>query len=255
MTRPATPVTFEGFVEEARADPRVVALFVYGSRGKGRPTAHSDHDFGLIVAEPAVDAWRARLAALDPAVFDGRVFSMAAFEAWAAWDGPERWVRYALEGAPVLFDRSGQIRGLIEAKARVPPAEREAFIDQSLDHFINQVYRCAKCRRDGDRFAARLEAIQAIAPLLDALFALDGGRMRPYAKYLTWELGARPPGALPFPAADFLARLERLLAGDDLAALQELLGALKPNCPALGHDAVFDAWGEALPWMLGFRPS
>jgi hypothetical protein len=34
------------------------------------------------------------------------------------------------------------------------------------------------------------------APLLDALFALNGGRLRPYYKYLTWELTTPPVGAL-----------------------------------------------------------
>lgn len=252
MTGHAVSAAFEEFVAEARADPATVALFLYGSRGKGRPTAQSDHDFGLIVSDAAVAGWSARVAALNHAVFDGRVFSLAEFETWAGWDGRERWVRYALEGAPVLFDRSGRIQGMIEAKARVPPHAAQAFIDQSLDHFINQVYRCAKCHRDGDAFAGRLEAVEAITPLLDALFALDGGRMRPYAKHLAWELQTRPPATLPFPATDLLARLERLLGGADLEPLQELLAEVEPACRSLGHGAVFDAWGEALARMVGY---
>ncbi|HEY5071386.1 MAG TPA: hypothetical protein VII63_05080 [Caulobacteraceae bacterium] len=244
---------FERFVSEARGDPRVLALFVYGSQAKGRATAHSDYDFGLIVVDAAASDWTSRLEALDNSQFDGRLFSFAAFEAWADWNSPQRWVRYAMDGARLAFDRTGKVQGLIDAKARIPPAEIEAFVDQSLDHFVNQVYRCAKCRRDGDLRAARLEAVEAVAPLLDAVFGLDDGRLRPYPKHLAWELEARPPAAMPFPAEAFLAMLDRLFAGADLEMLQEMLAALEPIGRAAGHAAVFDAWGEALPWMLSFR--
>jgi hypothetical protein len=244
---------FDDLLREAETDPLVLAMILYGSQASGLATDGSDYDFVMIVEALAETAWSARLDALDRGELDGRVLTSAAFESWADWNGPQRWLRYALTSATVLLDRTGEAQALIDAKTSVPQAERAKFIDASLDHFVNQVYRCAKCRRDGDALAAKLEAVAAIEPLLDAIFALDGGRVRPYAKYLSRDLVTRPPASLPMTPADFVANLERILAGDDLPALQALLAAIASVARAAGHADVLDAWGETLDWTLAAR--
>jgi predicted nucleotidyltransferase len=246
---------FECLIAEATADPDILAVFLYGSRASGQATIHSDHDFGLIVVDEAVSAWTARLKSFDQAEFDGRVFTLGGFEAWADWSGPERWVRYALVDAKLLVDKTGNLRDLIESKSIVPAVEARRYIDARLDHLINQTYRCAKCHRDGNNLAARLEAAEAIPPLLDAVFALDGGRVRPYAKYLALELETRPPASLPVSTQLFLESLDQLLLGSSLEVLQKLVAGLEPICRVAGHGAVFDAWGDVLPWMPRFKPS
>lgn len=141
------------------------------------------------------------------------------------------------------------------------PASRHGRIGAALSdgfatrHLINQTYRCAKCLRDGNRFGARLEAAEAIQPLLDAVFALDGGRVRPYAKYLAFELETRPPASLPVGPHLFLQRLDQLLSDSSLEVLQKPVAGLEPICRAAGHGTVFDAWGDARPWMLQYTPS
>lgn len=154
-----------------------------------------------------------------------------------------------------MVDKTGEVQSLIDDKGRVPIAENLVFIDASLDHFINQVYRVAKCRRDGDGFAARIEAARALEPLLDGVFALDGGRLRPFAKYLAWELRAHPLAKLPWAPEAFTALLLRVLSVADLAALQELLAGIERLARASGHDAVFEAWGQSLDWMRAFQPA
>ncbi|HEV2365205.1 MAG TPA: hypothetical protein VGS12_13520 [Caulobacteraceae bacterium] len=205
----------------------------------------------MVVAGAALDEWRRRVAALDGAVFDGRALTLADFQDWAEWEGTERWVRYALEDAKVLIDRVGHLATMTAAKARVPPGKATAFVAASLDHFVNQVYRCAKCVRDGDPFAGRLEAVEAVNPLLDALFALDAGRARPYAKHLRWEIENRPPAGLPLTGAELLDLLTGVLSPSPLAALQVLVRRLEPHFRASGHGAVLDAWGATLPWIRG----
>ncbi len=246
--------SFERLVVEAQADPQVVALVLYGSQASGLATVRSDYDFAVIVADAVEREWVTRLEGPDRTGLDGRAFTQAGFDAWADWNGPLRWIRYALAGAKVVFDRSGRIGSILEANADVPRVGRAAFIDARLDHFVNQIYRCAKCRRDGDALAARIEAVAAIEPLLNVLFALDDGRIRPYAKYLTRELMQRPPASLRMAPATLIAHLERILAGSDLPALQALLAAIAPVARVAGHAAVLDAWGEALDWMLTAKP-
>lgn len=243
---------FSALRARAEADPSVLGLWLGGSRGKGRATDASDHDCGLVVADEALDAWRGHCAALAAHGVDAMVFGHAGFAAYAAWGGPQAWDRYSFVGVKALIDRTGDIQALIDDKARIPPAAVEAFVAAALDHFVNQVYRALKCRRDGDGLASRLEAAQAPQPFLEVLFALDGGRLRPYPKYLAWELARRPLAASPWSDAQLRDLLAETLGETPVAALQAMLVGVEHLARAHGHGAVLDAWGEALPWMLAW---
>jgi hypothetical protein len=107
--------------------------------------------------------------------------------------------------------------------------------------------------RDQDPVAARLEGAQACPPLLDAIFAFDGGRLTPYGKYLSWELLNHPLGASPWDAEDLIAMLLGLLDGEG-PACREAFATVERWFRARGHAAVFDAWGEALAWMSSPDP-
>ncbi|HEX7757913.1 MAG TPA: nucleotidyltransferase domain-containing protein [Caulobacteraceae bacterium] len=244
---------FAAVLARARADEAVLGLWLGGSRGKGRPTVHSDYDFGLVVSDAGLPAWREQIATL-PRGLDAALFTRPAFAAYAAWGGPQAWDRYSFVGIKALVDRPGGIQALIDDKACIPPDAVSPFIDASLDHFVNQVYRALKCRRDGDLLASRLEAAQAPQPALDALFALNGSRLRPYAKYLAWELETRPLAASPWASDALQALLLDVLSLDPVPALQALLHGLEPLARNAGHGAVLDAWGPALPWMTTWRP-
>jgi hypothetical protein len=114
------------------------------------------------------------------------------------------------------------------------PAEAEDFACEQLDGYINFVYRAAKNSRDGRPDLARLEEIEAAPWFLETLFALHG-RVRPYNKYLRWELDTHP---LPAPwTADFLINtlIERPSA---------LFTDLEPLARDRGLADVVDGWDD-----------
>lgn len=230
----------------AEAEADVLAFWLTGSRGKGRETGASDYDCVLIVREEVFEDWLARHAGRGRGATDCTVMTLEGLRAHAAWGGPDAWDRYSYAHVPVLVDRTdGLCQQLIDEKARVPPAEITGFIDRSLDHYLNQTYRALKCLRDGLPSAAQLEAAEGIAPLLDALFALDGGRLRPFYKYLAWELADHPLAAgqaLALKAPSLLEPRPRTLRG--------LLVEAERLFRAADHGAVFDGWGSDLAWML-----
>ena len=216
-------------------------LWLGGSRGAGIETEHSDWDVRLLTATDAKSRY-----APSSDLRDIRAFDLAELEAYAAWGGPQAWDRYSFTPIQVLIDRDPRLRPILNAKARIPPGAASAFIDARLDHALNQLYRAAKARRDGDDLTARLEMAGGVEPLLDAIFALDGGRLRPYPKYLPWELAQRP-----LPCRDLLGRLRGMLDGD-LASMQSLAGdAVAAACGA-GLSAAPDGWDETLDWMTTF---
>jgi hypothetical protein len=241
-------------LKRAREDPAIVAFWLGGSRGMGRATEHSDYDCQVMLDDAAPEALRREIVAFAQPGLDLGVLTLSEFEGYAAWGSAEAWARYGHAHLRAIIDKTGRAQPLIDSKSCVPPEALARFIDASLDHLLNQLYRGLKCLRDGDPVASRLEAAQAVAPFLDAVFALHGGRLRPYYKYLVWELATFPLELLPFDGRTVPVRLERVLGPDAAFELQSLVSATHGMFREAGHGGAFDAWDEAMDWMLTWRP-
>jgi hypothetical protein len=257
---PITPAeVYAALLARAEQDPNVLAFWLGGSRGMGRPTEHSDYDCALIVADQAIDALRTEFGIEGVAQMDWRpgvdllLMTMGQLEHAAAWGSDQMGHRYAFAHLRAMIDKTGEAQPLIDAKARVPHEAVAGFIEGSLDYLINQLYRALKCLRDGDAPASRLEAAEAVKPYLDAVFALHGGRLRPYYKYLAWELETYPLDQLAFAPQELLDRLAAVLGEQAGLALRDLVAATLPAFRSAGFTASVAGWGEAMDWMLAWR--
>ncbi|GLY07060.1 nucleotidyltransferase domain-containing protein [Actinoplanes sp. NBRC 101535] len=177
---------YEGLLRRCEADPMVAGLILSGSRARDMATDHSDIDVYVVVHEHTSRWESVHSAALDAAVLT--VDQLA--------DTSDRWQRYSYRGARVLLDRlGGRIAALVRAQAALTPAEADTMVREQLDGYVNFVYRAAKSRRDGRDDLARLDDYEAGPWLLWTIFAMYG-RIRPYNKFLRWELEHHP---LPEP--------------------------------------------------------
>ena len=61
-----------------------------------------------------------------------------------------------------------------------------------------------------------------------------------------------PLKRLPWAPERFLQMLMQVLATAGAAVLQELLRETERLFRAEGYGAEFDAWGQGVPWMLGY---
>ncbi|XVV14434.1 hypothetical protein ACQP2X_08845 [Actinoplanes sp. CA-131856] len=209
----------------AAADPNVRGVILTGSRARGMETARSDHDVTVVVAVQD-RAWRhdVRTDELDEVV--GTVDALA--------DTSVHWNRYSYRGARVLLDRlDGGIAELVTRQATFSADEARVHARDHLDSYINQLYRCVKSRRDGFGAAAGLDEMESLPWMLETVFALHG-RLRPYNKYLGWELENFP---LPEPWNTVL-RPDRV-GGAALRLFPEV-EALARRC---GHGEEIDSWG------------
>jgi hypothetical protein len=212
-------------LDRARADPGVLGLILSGSQARGAATAHSDFDVYVIVPDRDGSWVRERNTEVDIAVL-----TLADLG-----DVSDRWQRYSYRGAVVLLDRlGGRIAELVERQATLTPAESAAMVPEELDGYLNFIYRAAKSRRDGHPDLARLDELEAGPWFLWTLFALYG-RVRPYNKFLRWELDTYP---LPAPWT----------AGHLIPALADrpsrLFAELEPVVRAKGFGAVIDSWDD-----------
>ena len=216
---------FDDLVARATVDSRVRGLVLTGSHARGLATAHSDHDVVIVVDREGDWPYR-RTPELDEIPYT--VPGLA--------DTSLLWQRYAFRGARVLLDRlDGRVAELVARQAAPTEQEATRWAREGLDGYVNFLYRAAKSRRDGEPLAARLDEMESISWLLTAVFAMHG-RLRPYNKYLRWELETFP---LPAP---WDPTLPGRLAADPAGLFADVC-ALARRC---GHGDVLDEWGDDL---------
>ncbi len=123
---------------------------------------------------------------------------------------------------------------------------------EQLDGYINYLYRSLKCHRGNDLMAARLEAAFSIPYFLDVIFALHDRRLRPYYKYLEWELTTFPLKKFPMKPKQILNVISKILDDADIKMQQKLLKISEEVFGREGYGKAFDSWGEDLYWMKNY---
>jgi hypothetical protein len=232
----------------ARRDPNVVGLFLGGSRGKGVATEHSDYDVYVIV-DKKVGEYRRRFPLRhgdDPEVI---VLSVAEFRRHAAVGSELEWNRYTFAHVRAELDKTGEIQQLLDEKGSLPKDAARRMAAEALDGYINQYYRAAKNFRDGNEQAGRLDAAESVPYFLVTLFALHE-RVRPYNKYLRWELEEHPLPGDEWGAARLLPLLDAVVAGD-LEAQRQLFHDVERLARERGQGDVVDGWGADLTLLRG----
>ncbi|MFR9723713.1 hypothetical protein ACL02R_10140 [Streptomyces sp. MS19] len=242
----ATPRDLAAALALADADPAVAGVVLSGSRvHAGMPTVHSDDDVHVVTLDGRPSAFDG-MDGHRSALLDLVVMSLAEFRRRGLPGDPMAWSRYGYVHAAVLRDRlDGGIAAVLDRKRTLDAAEARAAADGFLDAFANSTYRALKSHRDGRPEAARLDAAEAVPFALEALFALHR-RVRPYNKYLRWELEHAPLGDPLWAADRLLPRLTELRGAGDLRAL---FRDLERTARAAGHGAVLDGWGDDLAFL------
>ena len=118
---------------------------------------------------------------------------------------------------------------------------------------MNFAYRALKSDRDGRTLESRLDANESLPWLLDVVFSM-AGRVRPYNKYLPWELRTHPVEG--WPAEELLDLVARTQAGQ-AAAIRKTFRRVHAACASYdagrGHSRTTDmieGWGSELDRLV-----
>jgi len=226
----------------------LLGLVLSGSAGRGYATEHSDLDVAVVLTDEAAAT---RSTVRSPEV-DEAVDAWTELVTVPAFGTEGWWFRWSYAWAPVLLDRTGgELAAAVRRQATVTPEEADAILleHDRLDGWVNFAYRALKNHRDGRPLETRLDAAESVPWLLDVVFTI-AGRVRPYNKYLPWELRTHPLAG--WPADDLLRLVERMLAGE-VGAIREVFPRVRAACAA--HDAarghtrttdMVDGWGSEL---------
>ena len=247
---PAQRRTLESLAErnDAAHGDDLLGLVLSGSAARDLATEHSDLDV-IVVLSDEVAAGRSTVKSRE---VDEAVDSWSELRAVPSFGTEDWWYRWSYAWAPVLLDRTGGVLAdAVRRQATLSPEEADGvLIDHDrLDGWLNFAYRALKDDRDGRVLERRLDAAESVPWLLDVVFAM-AGRVRPYNKYLPWELRTHPLDG--WPAGDLLVLVERTLEGD-VGAIRETFARVRAACSSYdawrGHTRTTDmveGWGEEL---------
>jgi hypothetical protein len=231
----------------SRDDPSIVGLVLSGSAARGdMATERSDVDV-FVVRDDDVEREKIPSAAMDEIPI-----SLAELEQVDPYGTGDWYFRWSFAYAQVLRDETGgRVTDAVRRHATVDDDEqRRILVDHDrLDGYVNFAYRALKSHRDGRVLEARLDAAESLPWLLDVVFAL-AGRLRPYNKYLPWELREHPLGVPEWSAERFLPEIDLMLA-DNPAALRRTFAVVDREVRAwdAAHGTtvcgdLVDDWGE-----------
>ena len=234
---------YQTLLTEAVGHQKVLGVVLGGSRGKDATflTEHSDYDVVVILDDAAEDVVKTQFERFSSPTFDVRVCSLSEFTDYAAWGTEYSWDRYNFAHNTPALDKTGSIASLVKDKGTLPEVAQKSFVTDSLDSYINSVYRSAKYWRDGKQFAALLDASESLPYLMDALYGLEG-RVKPYNKYFEWELEHYPLALLPWPVDEFVHDYKTILTTGDLATQEKIFTHVKRLFSTNGYAETIDAW-------------
>jgi hypothetical protein len=237
-------VSFDDLLEVARAREEVVGLYVFGSRGRNfRVDERSDWDVCVVLADGEA---RQAFDREFPSAHGSRLEIVSATLEQIRGSRSEHG-RYAAAHADVVLDKTGgELSRVVAELESLPSGTRDAVAREALDGYINQTYRSL-------RYGTRLDAVEAIPYALRTIFAL-ADRVRPYNKYLEWELRHHPVEG--WNADELLPLLDRILTGEP-AAQHELFELIEESARREGFGDVVDGWEPDVEWLRGrgeYRP-
>jgi hypothetical protein len=127
---------------------------------------------------------------------------------------------------------------------------RQAIAALMLDSYINAYYWSAKNLGHGLTTEAHLDAAESVPPFLIALFAMHE-RVRPFNKFLRWELEQHPLGDRVWAAETLLPRLQRIIGTGGLDEQQRLFRDTERLARERGLGRVVDGWQPDVSWLRG----
>jgi nucleotidyltransferase-like protein len=231
-------LTFDDLLEVARSRDEILGLYVFGSRGRNfMVDERSDWDVCVVLAGQEA---REEFEREFPFAHGARVEIVTATLAGMRGNLSEHG-RYAAAHADVVLDKTGgELTRVVAEQESLPDRSRDSIVRESLDDYINQAYRSL-------RYGTRLDAVEAVPPVLRTIFALEN-RVRPYNKYLEWELRHHPLEG--WTADELLPLLDRVLTGDP-EAQHELFRRVEEPARRAGFGDVVDGWEPDVPWLRG----
>jgi len=234
-------------LERMRVDPAVVGAVLTGSRGRAA-FVRVDSDWDVRIFVDDTPSARERYTTRHGSVVEAVVLPLRALEDLADPTSAAAWDRYSYVHATVVVDRTGgTFEEAISRMETLSDAGARWIASTALDGYINSYVRSLKNDRAGLAVESHLDAGESLSPLLTTLFAIHG-RVRPFNKFLGWELEHHP---LPegWTASRLLPRLAAIQSIGAVRDQAALFRDVESRARDVGYGDVVDSWEPDVPWL------
>lgn len=230
-------------LKDAKNDPNIVGLILTAGRGKGLASERSDYDVLIVVEDGKANEYKEKFKKLKIInIFDPIVMSLTEFKGYAEIGSESEWDRYNFAHIKAQIDK-GVIQELIDSKGIIPSNKIKEITEKNLDGYINSYYRSIKNHRDGNFIASHLDAAESIPCLLIMLFAMNG-RVKPYNKYLEWELANYPLKITSWTVKNLMLIIKTVVATGDIKVQKKLFKSVKELFYKNGFTKSIDGWKD-----------
>ncbi|MEK7498524.1 MAG: hypothetical protein AAB611_01530 [Patescibacteria group bacterium] len=234
--------TYQKILNEAETNPNVIGFVLGAGRGKGFATEYSDYDIAIIVPDQKKSEYEDKYKKYHSTeVIDIGVYSLTEYKNYASWGTEDAAHRYNFTYLKAQVDKTGEIQKIIDEKGVIPLDKVKDFVSKELDGYMNLYYRSMKNHRDGNTLACYLDGVESMFYLLTIVFGVEG-RLRPYNKFLEWDLKEHPLKLLPWSPDEFLGKLKKIMATGDNEVQKEIFSKIRELFRREGYGDVIDGW-------------
>lgn len=244
--------SYTTMLNDIRAATDILGIILAGSRARHTHNDQSDCDIYIIFSDTVTqkqiknyhktynEKYRGKLK-LD--LSNKALMTLSEFTHYAELGTPYFYDRYNLVHGKIEVDKTnGEIARLVQKIEILTKEEQATIVNNNLGDYISLVYHSVKSYEAGRKIAASLDAVESIEYLLTSLFAFSH-RVRPYNKYLEWEIVNHPLEILPWQTQKFLAMLEKIIRKIDMRTLQVIYIEVEKLARQFGFGYKYDAWG------------
>jgi predicted nucleotidyltransferase len=242
-------VTVEELLAFCESSDDVLGAYLFGSRGREVGVDdQSDWDVWVVARdEEALTRIEERFPYEHGARVEVASSTLDGLREHGAIGSRSEWARYQHAHVDVRVDKTGgELVGVLAEKELIPPEQRDEVVRDALGAYVNATYRSL-------RYGTRLDAAESIPPVLRAIFGL-AGRVRPFNKYLDWELRHHPVTGW---RAETLLPLVAGVLDRDLDSQHKLFRLVELDARAHGFGDEIDDWQPDVAWLRGeaaYRP-
>lgn len=235
-------------------DDIVVGLILAGSTAKKLQNKDSDLDVYIIlknsISEDEITKFKnvihKKYLGKNLDISNQAVQSLQEFNNYGVVGTKYAWDRYNLTHTELLFDKTnGVLNKALKSKEVLTNNEADILISSHLGAYINLTYRSLQSFKAGKEALAKLDQAEAGMYMLTLLFAFQQ-RVRPFNKYLRWELEQYPLGLQDIDNQQLYALILSSTIGNDHTHQIKMYKIIEKLARNKGRSDIFDAWNKKL---------
>jgi hypothetical protein len=230
---------YESYLNKAKDDSRIIGVMLAGGRGKGAASENSDYDVIFVTTDDGFESVKKDYPKTE--YIDSLPHAISEFREHAKIGTGTQYDKYTFTHTKAIIDKTGEVQKLIDEKGALDATDAQKIARSALGGYLNSLHRSLKNIRDKNILAGHLDATETIPELLTFIFAIEE-RVRPFNKFLVWELENYPLKKLPISTPDFIAKIQAISQNADSETQKELLQMVRKLAIENGHADEIADW-------------